>query len=428
MGMFEFGRDLRRLFAQARDGGDRSWIELIGADLLEAEARGQATDAHRTSCREPVLTGLKASALWREHARRTGRRDSLARALSAASDAARIALTPDQHTEAAMETALCLMLQYEQRGGTDLLDQIDLVLDGHEAGRSAALCARLSVAHARLEALKARRNGEASAMLDASALMDSALHDVAGRPDLAPEAAEVQLDRASLALEAGLLRGDTRLLDQAGRDLRARVAAASPEYRPVTRARALTLCAAGLSALAALADDEAARAKAHELFDAAADAFTPDHSPLDWAAIELARAARDMNPDLTRLIEIEEVTAGEGLILGAVARERRVAVEARQAELKRDGAQLARMETRLRRRLTVGQPDENPLDWAVDQMNLVQVQLTRIRLSGRGDVGHMGMVLVEAAETARELGAGLIADRASQLLAAVGQTLTGDTA
>ncbi len=92
-------------------------------------------------------------------------------------------------------------------------------------------------------------------MLDASALMDSALHDVSRRPDLAAEAAEVQLDRASLALEAGLLRGDTRLLDQAGRDLRAVVASASPEYRPVTRARALSLCAAGLSALAAMAGD-----------------------------------------------------------------------------------------------------------------------------------------------------------------------------
>ncbi|MFN4295916.1 MAG: hypothetical protein ACK4FB_03675 [Brevundimonas sp.] len=420
--MFEFGRDLRRLFAQAREGDDRSWIELIGADLLEAEARGQATDAHRTRCREPVLTGLKASALWREHARRTGRRDSLARALSAASDAGQAAVTTDQHIEAAMETALCLMLQYEQRGGADLLQQIDLVLDGHETGRSGALSARLAVAHARLEALKARRSGEPAAMLDASALMDSALHDVANRPDLAPEAAEVQLDRAALALEAGLLRGDTRLLDQAGRDLRALVASASPEYRPVTRARALTLCAAGLSALAALAGDEEARSKAHELFDAAADAFTPDHSPLDWAAIELARAARDMNPDLDRLIEIETVTAGEGLILGAVARERRVAVEARQAELGRDAARLARMETRLRRRLATGQASENPLDWAVDQITLSQVQLTRMRLTGRGEAGHLGLVLVEAAETARDLGAGLIADRARALLTMVRQT------
>ncbi len=72
--------------------------------------------------------------------------------------------------------------------------------------------------------------------------------------------------------------------------------------------------------------------------------------------MELARAARDPNPDLNRLIEIEAVTAGEGLILGALARERRVAVEAQQAEGDRNAAQLARMETRLRRRLTTGEP------------------------------------------------------------------------
>ena len=418
--MFGFGRDLRRLFDQARKS-DNAWVELIGADLLETEARGQTTDSHRANRRDPFHDCLKAATLWREHARRTGRRNSLARALEAATEAAHGADTPVLRAEAALETALCLMLQFEQRGGPHLLNQIDLVLDGHEPGRKGPLTARMAGAHAKLEALRARHSGEAGAMMDASALLDSALHDLTRREELTVETAEAQLDRASLALEAGLKRGDARLLDQAGRDLRALVEAASPEYRPVTRARALTLCAAGLSALAALAGDAEARVKANEMFDAAADAFTPDHSPLDWAAIELARALRNSTPDLDRMLEIEAVTAGEGLILGALARERRLALEAAQAERETDAAQLARMETRLRRRLAHGNAENAPLDWAADQIGLSHVRLARARVTGQEDVSHLGLILTEAAETARELGAGLIVDRARELLASLKQ-------
>ena len=43
--MFEFGRDLRKLFEKARESDDLGWLELIGADLIEAEAlQGLAAD------------------------------------------------------------------------------------------------------------------------------------------------------------------------------------------------------------------------------------------------------------------------------------------------------------------------------------------------------------------------------------------------
>ena len=51
--MFEFGKDLRKLFAQARQDDDLGWVELIGADLLRIEARQQSTDAGRVSCPRP---------------------------------------------------------------------------------------------------------------------------------------------------------------------------------------------------------------------------------------------------------------------------------------------------------------------------------------------------------------------------------------
>ncbi len=128
-------------------------------------------------------------------------------------------------------------------------------------------------------------------MLDAAALLDAAVHGARGLPRTLGD--ELQLDRAALALEAGVTRRDPRLLDQAGRDLRALVEAASPDYRPLTRARALALAGEGLLALARLARDEAATAQGKALFDAAADQFTSDHSPLDWVAVQLTQADGD---------------------------------------------------------------------------------------------------------------------------------------
>jgi hypothetical protein len=110
--MFEFGRDLRRLFAQARESEDLSWLELIGVDLLAVEARQQCTDAGRVSCARPHPAWLRGAALWREHARRTGSADSVRKALGAALDAARQARTPEEIARAAVEKALTLLLRF----------------------------------------------------------------------------------------------------------------------------------------------------------------------------------------------------------------------------------------------------------------------------------------------------------------------------
>ena len=121
--MFEFGKDLRKLFAQARQDDDLGWVELIGADLLRIEARQQSTNAGRVSCPRPFPAFLRAAALWREHARRTGAADSLARARDAARDAARQATGPDQTALAAMEAAHVAMIRFDLCGGVEGLEQ-----------------------------------------------------------------------------------------------------------------------------------------------------------------------------------------------------------------------------------------------------------------------------------------------------------------
>ena len=403
--MFEFGRDLRKLFDKARESDDLGWLELIGADLVEAEARREAVDAGRVSCPRPFECWIRASALWREHARRTGRRESLDRAAKCASDAARHTTTPDQTAAAAIESGEIHILRFDLFGGPATLTAALADAQSLTAERPVTRASAAAL-HARLCARRARLSGSPSNLLDAAALLDAALHGARALPPTVGD--ELRLDRAALALEAGVARRDGRLLDQAGRDLRALVEAASPDYRPLTRARALALAGTGLMALADLARNDAARVQGQALFDAAADAFTPDHSPLDWVAVRLAQT-RDAAP-LLALAEAEALSREPGLILGALARERRLAAEATLAESMADLETLTGLEAIIRRRLANATRTE-PVDWAADQIGMAHLAMARGRLTGTGPRA-VGLMLAEALETAREWGAPALMQRA----------------
>lgn len=410
--MFEFGRDLRKLFAQARESEDLSWMELIGVDLLAVEARQQTTDAGRVSCARPHAAWMRASAMWRDHARRSGDVGSLDRALSAADDAAAHARSPDETVRAAVEGARVLILRFDLCGGPDGLDRALARLS--ETGRSGRpdTAAALAGTIVRIHGRRARLADDTAAMTSALGLTDLALRVSNRRTD--PEADDLALERAGLALELGVARRDPERLDQAGRALRTLVAQASPDYRPLTRARALTLCGAGMCALAAMADDAAAADQGRALFDAAADQFTPDHSPLDWVAIQIVRADGSTPPSLDLLIQAESLTEGRGLTLGALAREIRLAREIEMAASLGDLSALDRIKGRLRHRLARATAATAPLDWAVDQISMGRLATARARLTG-ADTGPVRMALIEAAATAREHGAGAISDRADRL-------------
>ncbi|WP_420479935.1 hypothetical protein [Brevundimonas sp. FT23028] len=403
--MFEFGRDLRKLFEKARESEDLGWLELIGPDLVQIEARREAVDAGRISARRPFDGWMRASALWREHARRTGSRASLERAASAASDAARHTGDLDQTAAAAIESAAIHLLRFDLFGGpatlTAALSDLQALTCERAATRSSA-----AALHARVSARRARLSGETSALMDAAALLDAAVHDARVLPP--PVADELRLDRAALLLEAGVARRDPRMLDQAGRDLRALVETASSDQRPLTRARALALAGAGMIALATLAKDTTAAAQGRALFDAAADQFTPDHSPLDWAAVLLAGVAE--HSPLIVLAQAEAMTCEPGLLLGALVRERRLAAEVATAEALGDVKGLVGLEAAVRRRLSEA-GRARPLDWAADQISMAKLAMARARLTGT-PARMVGLMLAEALETAREEGAPTLADRA----------------
>jgi len=413
--MFEFGKDLRKLFTQARESEDLSWLELIGVDLLASEARQQTTDAGRVSCTHPHPAWLRAAALWCEHARRTGRAESVRRALDAAADAAGAARTRDEIALADVCRAQALLVRFDLNGGPGGLDEALRAAPASAAGCRSQTAAQISAIHARLRARSARLNDDPAALMQAAALLDAAIHGLAGRP--VGEIDELRMDRAALSLETGVIRRDANLLDQAGRELQALVTTASPDYRPLTRARALTLCAAGLSALAALADNAEAHAQGRLLFEAAADQFTPDHSPLDWVVIQIVRAATPGGASLAVLRQAAALSAGQGLVLGSVARDLLIEAEVACAYDEGDMDRLSMLESGVRRRLSEPMSKGSELDWAVDQIGMARIGAARAGLMGLdASLGTLG--LAEAAEVAREYGVPAIAARAVGLLSA----------
>ena len=113
---------------------------------------------------------------------------------------------------------------------------------------------------------------------------------------------------------------------------------------------------------------------------------------------------------LLLLAEAEALSREPGLILGALARERRLAAEAALAESTGDVETLTSLEAVIRRRLSTATRTE-PLDWAADQMGMVHLALAKGRLTGT-EPRAVGLMLAEAIETAREWGAPALMQRA----------------
>lgn len=412
--MFEFGRDLRRLFDGPQADQDLGWLEVVDVDVLRGEARRQTIDAGRATCPRPVQAWLLASALWREHTRRSGAADSLQHARLTALDARKAARTNDERAEAVMALAETMVLSFDLYGGPESLGRALSLTDGlRDHATRPALKARLTALHARIKARQARLSEGDS--LEAMAFLDQAVHELSRRPG--PLLDALKLDRAALTLMFGIQQRDARLLDQVGRELRDLVETCPSDRRPLTRARALALCGAGLSALATLADNDEALEQGRALFDAACDQFTADHSPMDWAAATLARSAAlpgaacltgNGGPSAIPAALIKSRT-----ILGLALADTVVEAGVMQAESQGDLLALDRLAARLRSRLAMDAP--RPLAWSVDQIGLARIALARARLLDK-PAGPVRLVLIEAASAAREEGADLIADRADHLL------------
>jgi hypothetical protein len=442
--MFEFGREFRRLFKadgfkDGLTGGDASLLELLDLDLLRVEGRAADVAAGRISAKDRPQRYLEAARVWREVARRTGDMACLRKAASAAEQAA--AGFDRDHRLAAWAAARC------EQAGIGLLGAELVGDDGLNAAAAVALeqaqgaagggvtTALAAAGRAVIEARVLRSIGNLQQTLAAAARFDTPILELEthGRRRAAGRllAAKTRVDRAEFLAARGSRLKEPMLLRMAVDGAKIAARRLDPAYEPLSWARAETVRWTSEAALAALDIDIAAIAKAVNGLVAVLETLTRDQSPLDWAGIQAA-----LGGALQMLGEATDSDGAFGQAAGAYTRVltvldrlpslparadvafQRALCMARRAELGADLKGLRRAENELRAELASGNPNKDPVGWAVRQLGLASLHEARATITGRdhGERGRAAFGLALALEVFKEHGLRSLADEASRAL------------
>ncbi|HEX4180707.1 MAG TPA: hypothetical protein VHY32_07945 [Caulobacteraceae bacterium] len=443
--MFEFGRELKRLFQpdapkDGLTGGDASLLELLELDMLCAEARAADIAAGRISATDPAERQLEAALVWREIARRTGDalalRKSAAAAESSANSFGRVS-RPQGWARARCEQGRAAMLGAALFGDRGLDAAAEVALrEARASFANAAGAAQVDAAQAVIEARKVLGAGDRAAVIAAARRFDAPIAALLtrGRRRAIDRlwAASASADRADLLAAAGARLKDPMLLRMALDGLASALERLDPAYEPLTWAILACLRATTRSALAELdADLSEAAGAVNDLVDVL-DRVGKDHSPLDWARAQqaLADALQIMGEvaDCDRAFEQASacykramtVFAGQpGLVEGPAALHNSIQCLLRAAELRGDLAALDEAEAALRTDLAASNPAKDPVAWGVRQLSFARAYESRANIAGRDTRREAGaaQALTAALEVFGEHGRRDLADLAASGLA-----------
>ncbi|MBV9995064.1 MAG: hypothetical protein JO127_07615 [Caulobacteraceae bacterium] len=408
--MFEFGRELRRLFGGVRAGpakdglcgGDASLLELLDLEMLRGEAKAAEVAAGRIGARDRPRRMLESAVIWRELARRTGDAVALKRAAASAARAAEAfdrSRRPQGWGRARLEQACCALLGAELFGDEALETAAERAAEAARASDGAVgLLAQQALAQIRGRRA-ARAGGLTAVRLAARAFNEPiATLEAAGRRQTALKlaAAEGRIARADMLVCAGLRLKEETLIRAAIGDLAAAGERLDGAYEPLALARAQLARAGARGSLAELTGDVAALVSAVGDLAAALDRLGREHSPLDWARgqILLAQALSQLGEATEAEAAFDKAIAAydraalvlqgaPGLHLRAEAATGRGVALARSAELSGDRGRLDAAEAAFKAELAGGLHHKDPVGWAVLQVQLGQVYAARLALSGR---------------------------------------------
>lgn len=409
--MFEFGRELRRLFGGARaqfpgkdglTGGDGALLELLDLRMLKAEAKGADVAAGRIGARDRARRLLEAAVVWRELARRTGSAEALRKAAASAeraADAYAGAHRQQGWSRARLEQASCALLGSELFGDGGLEAAAEkAAVEAQRTGGAAGMLALSALAQ--IQARRTIASGGAADARAAARLFNDpiAMLESAGRRDayLRLAGAEARLVRCDLLIGAGMRLKDEDLIRAGLGDLAAAEERLDAAYEPLTLARIAIAKAAAKAALGEMTGDLARLARAVSALATALDALGRDQSPLDWA-----RGQTALGRSLTQLGEATEnetafakalscydraslmLRDAPGLVVRAEAANGRGQALTRLAELTGDVRVLDKAEAAFKTELAAGPHRTDPVTWAMLQVQLGQVYVTRLGLTHR---------------------------------------------
>jgi hypothetical protein len=440
--MFEFGRELKRLFQAdgPRDGltgGDAALLELLDLNLLRAEARAADIAAGRVSAKDPAQRRLEAAMVWRELARRTGDLAILRKAAAAAETAAaefERQGQPQRWARARCEQALTALLGTALTGDEGLNAAADVALAEAERAAGTDIAASLVAAgRAMVEARVMLSAGERDLAVRAAARFDGPIValEAHGRRRAAIRllAAGVRADRAEMLIGCGLRLKDPMLLRMALDGLSRAASSLDVAYEPLSWARVAGLQGIARAGLAELDCDIAAIAEAVSALAGVLEHLSRDHSPLDWTNAQLALAGALQT--LGEMVECDQafdqavgcydraltvLDRDQALRQRANAAHQRAVCLVRRAELRADLAGLAEAETAFRAELIAARPGRDPVAWAVLQLNYGRLYEARAHIAGwrRSDRKAAALALSAALEVFGEHGLRTLADAAAR--------------
>lgn len=434
--MFEFGRELKRIFGgqgawrPTRDGlagGDAALLELLDLRLLKSEGKAADIAAGRISAKDRPQRRLQAAIVWREVARRTGEAEVLRKAAAQAEAAAEAFgrdRRPDGWARARCEQAFCALL------GAELFGDDGLNAAAEAAFREARDAARGGLARPLAELgltlIEGRRRlnlGDAQAARVVAARFDQPVNELRdlGRRCSAAHllVAEARTLRADLLAAWGARLKDESLLQMAHDEAAAVAGGLDGAYEPLAHARACALRGQTLALMGETTGEVEQVLEAVTCLADVAEDLTRDHSPLDWARIHAALGFA--------LQTLGDATAGErayeqavtcyeragtvlseapALALRAQASNARALCLARAAELSGDLAVLDAAEAAFKMELGQRRAGLDPVSWALAQVNLARIYEARLDITGkdRGERASAALALQAALDVFAEQG------------------------
>ncbi|MDR3508310.1 MAG: hypothetical protein P4L64_10480 [Caulobacteraceae bacterium] len=442
--MFEFGRELKRLFksdgpVDGMTGGDATLLELLDLDMLRAEGRSAVIAAGRVSAKDPAKRYLEAAGVWREIARRTGDAATLRKAASLAEKSAtgfdRLA-RPALWALARCEQGRCALLGAELFGDEGLNAAAEFAFTEARTAAGDGLGGVLAAAgHQVIEARALLAKGDLAAVLDLDHRMGLTIGRlrILARRQIAARlaAADLRLVRADLLAAAGQRLKDPSLLRRSLADLTRDLDNLDPAYEPLTWARAAMLKGSTRAALAEMEAEIGAIAEAIAELAKVLETVTNDHSPLDWARGQQALAcglqmlgdAADSDRAFDQAVGCYDralmvLSDQSSLSERAHATYHRAVCLARRAEIACDVAGLDEAEAALRAELAGSGASRDPVGWAVRQLNFARLYEARVGVTGKdqGERAASAMALSAALDVFGEHGMRSLADTTARRL------------
>jgi tetratricopeptide (TPR) repeat protein len=419
--MFEFGRELRRIFGgTGRLQPDSSLYELMSLEILVGQGRALDIEAGRVSTKNRYDPYIEAAQVWREYARRTGDPLALRKAATAAENAGKESKTMSEAANAALEQAKTCIL------GNDLFDTSSLLTSAEtliaEARSALDHQPELKFIYCHVEARLAARlavlkgiGEDLEPALAAMALIDRVVEMSDQRVQQTKAAldkvnsAHARLERADLLMHVGIDRADASIMQAVITDLEAVKIRLDADSEPVTYGRVVHRLGLAHIHLGEIYGDAKVLARGIALMSPEDELIHYEHSPLDWIEHKQAlamglQAVAELSLDQAtydKAIAIYDMASQKplqrGLNLRAQLMNNRATCLARQAELKGDLNALEKAEAAFKAELRFVKASDDPVSWAILQTNLGRLYVARGDLTGFMLEGTEAAYALEAA-------------------------------